>query len=295
MTIQTISDAVGVTKVLYTGRSNYLFANLDWWTGQLGPEKPLTDITPEDIDVGIGVLMATPALHYRKNQGVVQGTKSRTAGTVNRYVGSLATMFKLLRFHRRIPRSFTSPIVKGLKLPEGQGRTLQVSITDVRRLVDAARLTRNLKLPAFIAIASTTGLRKGSLQGLTWGAVDLKARTIDVATTKNGTPTRSVFPTWAAAELARIRPDNPEPWLEVFGARDFRKAWEKTIELADIPGTAGWTVHHLRHVAASILSQSGASLPVVMQALNHKTTSMALRYSHVNTKALDQAMSSAWD
>lgn len=295
MTIQTLSDAIGVTKVLYSGRSNYLFANLDWWAVQLGPEKLLSSITPEDIDAGIGVLMATPAMQFRKNQGVVPGKKSRSAGTVNRYVGSLATMLKLLRFHRRIPRSFASPIVKGLKLPEGQGRTLQVSIGDVRRLVDAARLTRNRKLPAFIAVASTTGLRKGSLQSLTWGAVDLKARTLDIATTKNGTPTRSVLPTWAAAELARIRPDNPEPWMDVFGSKDFRKSWDKAIELADIPGTAGWTPHYLRHVAASILSQSGAPLPVVMQALNHKTPSMALRYSHVNTKALDQAISTAWN
>jgi hypothetical protein len=57
MTIETLADAVGVTRALYTGRSNYLFAALDWWCEQLGPSTPLLGITTEDIDDGIRVLM----------------------------------------------------------------------------------------------------------------------------------------------------------------------------------------------------------------------------------------------
>ncbi len=294
MPIQTLSDAVAATRLLYTGRSNYLFANLDWWCKQLGPEKPLASITPEDLDAGIASLMSSPVLRFKRGVGVVEGAQRRSNGTVNKYIGALATMLKLLKLHRQLPRSFASPIVKGLKLPEGPGRTLQVTIADVHKLIDAARLTRNKKLSAFIAVAATTGLRKGSLQGLSWGQVDLKARTIDVAMTKNGTPMRSVFPVWVATELARIRPDNPEPDMPVFGTKDFRKAWEATLEYASIPGSEYWTVHHLRHIAASILAQSGASIVEVMAVLNHKSPSMSLRYSHLNTKAIEQAVTKAW-
>ena len=293
MAIETLGDAIGVTKVLYQGKSNYLFANLDWWGRQLGLDRPLAGITPEDVDQGIGVLIETPVLRWKRNAGSVVGGRAEVPATINRYIGSLATMYKLLRLHRRLPRSFVSPIVRGMKMPESTGRTLQVTLADVQRLVDAARLSKNPKLAALVAVACTTGLRKGSLQSLTWGQVNLKARTLDVATTKNGTPTRSILPQWAAAELTRIRPTNPEPEWVVFGRKDFKRAWASTLERAAIPGSEQWTFHRCRHIAASVLAQSGCSLPVMMQALNHKSPAMSLRYSHVNTKALDQAISTA--
>jgi hypothetical protein len=41
------------------------------------------------------------------------------AREANRYLGSLATMFKLLKLHRRIPRSFASPIDQSLEADAG--------------------------------------------------------------------------------------------------------------------------------------------------------------------------------
>jgi integrase len=292
MALETIADAVGITKVLYTGRSNYLFHNLEWWRDQIGPNRPLLSITPDDIDEGIRVLMEGPALKYCKGAGIRPTTRKRSNGTINRYVGSLATMYKLLRQHRRLPRSFISPVVRDLKLPEAPGRTLTVSVSDVHRLIDAARLSNNNKFPALLAVACTTGLRKGSIQDLTWGAIDLKGRTLDVGRTKNGLPVRSVLPPWVCSELNRIRPDNPEKHWEVFGKKAFQKAWQNTLERAGLPQE--WTFHSCRHIAASILAQSGASLLEVMTVLNHKTPSMSMRYAHLNTQAIEKAVSRAW-
>lgn len=296
MTIETISDAFGVAKALHRGRDIYLFAKWDFWCRQLGPERPFASITTDDIDAGIRVLIETPANRYSsKGEGaIVPAKKHRGNGTINRYIAAMGTLYKLLRVHRRLPRSFVSPTFRGLRLPEAQGRTVQVTIEDVKKLVNAARLSSNRKLAAMIAVGCTTGLRKGAIQALTWGNVDLKTRTIDVERTKNGTPTRAMLPQWAATELARIRPDNPEKGMLVFDRRDFKRAWRNTTQRAGVGYDEGWTFHHCRHIAASILAQSGAALPVIMQALNHKSPSMALRYSHVNTKALDAAVSAAW-
>lgn len=294
MTTETISDAVGVFATLYRGKDPHVTIKLAWWCQQLGQDRPLAAITPDDIDEGLRVLIETPANTYRRGEGVVHARKQRANGTINKYVAALGSMYKLLKLHRRLPRSFASPIVKGLMLPLPQGRTLQVSIGDVQKLVHAARLSSNRKLAALVAVACTTGLRKSNIQQITWGDVDLKARTIDVRTTKNGTSTRSVLPAWAASELARIRPDSPAPDMPVFDRREFKKAWAATLDRAGIPGSEGWTFHHCRHIAASILAQSGASLPLIMQALNHKTPGMALRYSHVNTAALVTAITHAW-
>lgn len=295
MAIHTVSDAVGVATILYRGRDPSTPIKWQWWARQLGPDKPLADVTPDDLDAGIKALLQEPRLGFRKGAGVVpQGNKRKAPGTINKYVNALGSLYKLLRTHRHLPRSFVAPSFKDLRLPEDNTRTVQVTISDVHRLIDAARLSRNHRLPALIAVGATTGLRKGSLQGLLWRDVDLKKRVIDVARTKNGLPVRSVMPQWAAVELARIRPLYCEPGEPVFGTKAFKRAWSATIERAGIPGSAGWTFHHLRHVAASILAQSGASLPTIMQALNQKTPSMAMRYTHLNTSALDQAMTKAW-
>lgn len=291
MTIETVADAIGAAKALYRGRDKYLAARLDWWCNQLGPERLFSSLEPDDIDTGIRVLIETPANRFSTQHGIIAAKKHRSNGTINRYVASLGTLYKLLRTNRRLPRSHVSPLVRGMRLPEEAGRTLQVTIADVHKLVAAARLSNNRKLPALIAVACTTGLRKGAIQSIAWGDVDLKQRCIDVGRTKNGTPTRAMLPAWAATELGRIRPDNPDKGMLVFDTREFKNAWRRTLERAGLPP---WTFHHCRHIAASILAQSGAALPIIMQALNHKSPSMALRYSHVNTKALDAAISTAW-
>ena len=292
MTIKTFQEAVDTLKLIYKGQCRYLFPYLAWWQQELGPDKPVQGITTEDIDQGIAKLIREPAMRYWRGKGVVASTKHRTAGTVNRYIGVLATLFKQLKQSRYLPRSFVSPIVRGTKLPEPAGRTLQVSLDDVHALIAGARLTRNYKLPALIAVACTTGLRKGNLQSLTWGQIDLQQGYVDVPVTKNGAPTRSVLPPWVIKELLRIKPMLVDKDEVVFGMKAFVKAWQSALSHAGLP--EDWTFHHCRHIAASILAQSGASLPMVMQALNHKTPSMALRYSHLNTKALEAAVTQAW-
>lgn len=292
MTIKTFQEAVDTLRMIYRGQCRYLFPYLDWWNKELGGDRLVSSITTEDLDQGIAKLMREPAMRYWRGKGVVAASKNRTAGTVNRYIGVLATLFKLLKTARYLPRSFVSPIVHGTKLPEPPGRTLQVCLDDVHALVTGARLTRNPKLPALIAVACTTGLRKGNLQALRWKEIDLDNGFIDVQITKNGLPVRSVLPPWVVKELLRIKPTLVDKDEVVFGVKAFVKAWQSALKHAGLP--EDYTFHHCRHIAASILAQSGASLPTIMQALNHRTPSMAIRYSHLNTKALEQAVQHAW-
>jgi integrase len=93
-------------------------------------------------------------------------------------------------------------------------------------------------------------------------------------------------------ELNRIKPDIATDKDEVFGKQNFDRAWQNSLKLADLPDD--WTFHHCRHIAASILAQSGASVVTIMQALNHKTPLMAIRYSHLNTDSLRESLGRAW-
>lgn len=292
MTIQTFADAVATLKLIYKGNSNYLFSYLDWWQQELGPDMPLASVTIERIDEGIAKLMSAPALQFKRGIGTIEGKKKRSAATINRYVGVLCTMYKLLKQSRYLPRNFVSPIVRGTKLPEGPGKTLQVCLEDVHKLIAGARLTRNLKLPALVAVGCTSGLRKGNLQSMTWDQIDLTKGLIDVPTTKNGAPVRSVLPRWALQELLRIKPAVLNGRALVFGAGNFKKSFASALKHAGLP--EDWTIHSMRHIAASVLAQSGASVPTIMSVLNHKTPSMSLRYSHLNTAAIEAAVSKAW-
>ena len=177
-------------------------------------------------------------------------------------------------------------------MEEGAGRTLTVTLDDVRRLVAACRVSRNRKLAALVAMACTTGWRKGTLQSLTWGQINLTDGFADTARTKNGTAHRTPLLPWVIKELVRIKQDFATDKTEVFGAKNFDRAWQNALKLADLP--EDWTFHHCRHIAASILAQSGASVVTIMQALNHKTPLMAIRYSHLNTDSLRESLGRAW-
>jgi integrase len=177
-------------------------------------------------------------------------------------------------------------------MEEGAGRTLTVNLDDVRRLVAACRVSRNRKLAALVAMACTTGWRKGTLQSLTWGQINLADGIADTARTKNGTAHRTPLLPWVIKELVRIKQDFATDKTEVFGTKNFDRAWQNALKLADLPEE--WTFHHCRHIAASILAQSGASVVTIMQALNHKTPLMAIRYSHLNTDSLRESLGRAW-
>jgi integrase len=142
------------------------------------------------------------------------------------------------------------------------------------------------------AFACTTGWRRGSIESLRWGDLNLDACTADTKRTKNGTPHRTVLLDWVVKELKSIRPLNPEPQEFVFGHSTFKKAWKTALERADLP--TEWTFHHCRHIAASVLAQSGASVVTIMQCLNHKTPMMALRYSHLNIDSMRDSLGKAW-
>ncbi len=279
----------------YTGRDQSFASRTRFWISQFG-DRDITTITTDDIEDGIDALMKrgkyqVKAWGPRKAPSLEATGEPLAPSSVNRYISTLGTVFKDLKKLRLLPRGFVNPMRGVGRLGEGEGRIVQVTVNDVMRLVAAARVSRNRKLAALTAMACTTGWRLGTLQALKWREIDLKAGHADTQRTKNGTPHRTPLLPWVVDELKRMRPEQAQPDDLVFGAGNFKKAWETALKRADLPE---WTFHHCRHIAASILAQSGASVVTIMQALNHKTPLMAMRYSHLNTDALRESLGRAW-
>jgi integrase len=288
----------GAVVAAYSGRDSCFPSRVAFWVEYFG-DRDVTTICNDDIEDGIDALVKrgktqvkTPWTNGQRRVTRVASSQPISPSTVNRYVSALGTAFKEARRMRLLPRGFATPMRGVTRMEEGAGRTLSVTVADVQRLVAACRVSRNPKLAALVAMACTTGWRKGTLEGLAWGQIDLKAGHADTLRTKNGTPHRTPLLPWVADELRRIRPELARPMDPIFGAHHIEKAWKTALKRADLPQE--WTFHHCRHIAASILAQSGASTVTIMQALNHKTPMMALRYSHLNTDALRESLGRAW-
>jgi integrase len=300
-TSHSFSDLAQVVIAAYTGRDPSFPKRLQFWIEHFA-HRNVIELKTDDIEDGVDALIQRGKRRARTTRDpkkpakgistVVTTGEQLSPTTINRYVATLGTMFKDLRRMRLLPRGFVNPIRGVQRQPEGPGRTLNVTVDDVMRLIAACRVSRNRKLAAMTSLACTTGWRRGSIENLRWIDLNLDAGTADTQRTKNGTPHRTVLLPWVVKELKNIRPMNPEPGELVFGHSTFKKAWKTALERADLP--TEWTFHHCRHIAASVLAQSGASVVTIMQCLNHKTPMMALRYSHLNIDSMRDSLGKAW-
>lgn len=277
--------------------SDYGFrAHVRFWIERFG-DRDIREINVDDVEDAVDELRRRPKLkpYYNPQTGerrlIVTG-QPLSNSSVNKYINSLGSIWRECHAQGYLRKKFASPTRGFGRLSESAGKVVDASAADVQRLIAAARLTRNRKLSAYIAFAATTGWRRGNIEGMIWGDLDLKAGRAKAGRTKNGTPHWIPLLPFVVAELERMRPGQAGDGDLVFGAADIKRAYKTALRLADLPET--WTIHTLRHVAASVLTQSGAPIQTVAAALNHKTLSMAMRYSHQNTDQLRGALAGAW-
>lgn len=187
-----------------------------------------------------------------------------------------------------------------------------------RALIDAAE---GDPLESFYVLALTAGMRLGELQALTWDAVDLDRRRLDVRATyqgsTHGTPLfappktdrsrRTVqLSTLAVDALRRHRARQAEQRLQagalwqnyelVFttglgrpldGNNLRTRSFAKLLMRAGLPPMR---FHALRHAAATLLMVEGVPIKAVSEMLGHSDIATTLRiYSHVLPTMQDAA------
>jgi integrase len=145
-----------------------------------------------------------------------------------------------------------------------------------------------------------TGMRAGEIFNLTWGCVDLDAKTMFLKDTKNKS-SRTAFMTQAVKDmLVGIKPKNPGMDDFVFPGRGgvkigkpsktfSRVAADLFNEGVDDPRQRV-VFHTLRHTFASWLVMEGVDLYRVKELLGHKDLTMTQRYSHLAPDSLRGAM-----
>jgi integrase len=265
------------------GRS--ALSRLAWWRGAIGDQDVAT-LTTDEVDAALAGLAARGRLRPLRGRKTEATGRPLAGSTVNRYISELGGLYRYARRMRIVPRNFRSPLAGLERAPEPPDPERYLRPEEVERLIAVARIVdrRWRRLPALIRLAFTTGLRVGNLLALRWRDVDMAARTVSVARTKNGQPMIVPFPQSAADELSKL-PRPSEDALVFEGrtgrAHHFRCLWVITCKEA---GLAGRNFHQLRHGTATALARAGINQASLMAALGHRTLAASARYMHHNVE-----------
>jgi integrase len=147
---------------------------------------------------------------------------------------------------------------------------------------------------AFIICAALTGARRGELQQLTWGQVDLAGRRVVLADTKGsklmkkgGVKTEVLsLPPLVAAALSAIMLVGGDAAADTLvfppiqGERIYVGAdWRRIRATAGLPPDL--TLHGLRHSIGTAAVLAGLSAPEVQALLRHRNASTSNKYIHL--------------
>lgn len=247
-------------------------ALLSWWReeyGYLSLDRLQPDVIAE----------ARARLAQRRNRY----GEPVSGATVNRYLAALSAVCKWAwKELRWLP---ANPVLAVSKMTEGEGIVRFLSDDERRALLKACREHSNPNIYPAVMLALATGARASNIRFLRWEDVDRDTWTLTIRETKNGTPRYLpvVGPAQGALQAHFEADPTKEGWV-FKGSRDdapgtFDSAWQAVRARA---GLDDFRFHDLRHTTASYLTQNGAGLAQVAEALGHKTLAMARRYSHQN-------------
>lgn len=275
---KTVRQIATVFQSLTPCRDTSHKNRISFWVDRIG-DKPLADVSPDDVDQLLGELETAPGPSGRLRSGP----------TINRYRMAMQGLIRFARQKRLLPRGWLSPFDHVPQHKENPGKLRFLTSEEEARLMAAARLQPWPLLPLLIRTAIVTGLRRGALLGLRWGDVRLDAEEphVVVQRTKNGDPHISPLTADLAAEFRRMQRVKATGDALVFCgkhlhvAHDFRHAFMQACRLADLHDV---TFHTLRHTSCSRLAQAGVDILAIAEHAGHRSLSMTRRYSHLSIK-----------
>ena len=260
-----------------------------FWIECLG-EMPMNEITQDHVTACRQWLIQRGAMRFHrvgKSGGKLEPLdRPLSNGSINRHVATLGSIFKFAHMHSLLSATVHTPIAGIRRLREGDNTGLAIRETDLERLLVAARAVDRKwgKLCALLMLAFYSGVRRGNLESLRWAQLDLKARTIAVGRTKNGSPILTPLPDVVVAELKRL-PGTKATDAKVFChtnpalCHDFNRLWDKVREMT---GLTDRVFHSLRHGYGSTLASRGTNQAVIKDLMAHKSLAASERYMHLD-------------
>jgi integrase len=229
-----------------------------------GKEKPLTEITPMQIE----------GYKLQRRGKIADSTVNRELALLKRMFNLAITWDLFLGLNPVRKVKFFREFNIGLRVlsTEEEEKLLQHAIPYLQDL---------------ICFALNTGLRIGEIFSLRWSNVDLKRGILAVFASKTqmireipiNSETRKVLEAWWLGkknEGVFYNPQTGKPFVDL--KTGFNLACEKS-------GISGVTWHTLRHTFASRLVNSGVDIVTVKELLGHSSISVTMRYAHTNIES----------
>lgn len=145
---------------------------------------------------------------------------------------------------------------------------------------------------AAIRLLMFTGARRGEILSLEWANIDLERGIARLLDSKTGFKVLQL-PAPAVAVLKSLPKMSPYvfPADSASGHMvNIKKAWSNLLKQSKL---TGWRIHDLRHAFASMMVNSGVSLPIVGKILGHTQASTTARYAHLEENPARKAAEAA--
>lgn len=263
------------------GRHKGVAPLLEWWSNKIGSLK-MGNLSK---DVVLQQRDKLKAMHVKGNATLPKLSNAR----VNRYVAALIRVLNVATDDWDwIPKN---PLDGLEMLPEPTGRTRFLQSDDLAKLLQAVRDSDNRDLETIVALAITTGARRGEIERIRRRDIDFAQQKILLPKTKNGQPRiiHLVEPALSLMTKACVRPGIDKDSF-IFASpcersrpNSFRRAWKTATRRA---GLEDFRFHDLRHTAASNFAKHGAGLHQIGELLGHRSLGATRRYTHLVEKDL---------
>jgi integrase len=200
------------------------------------------------------------------------GDRKRSAGTIRVELGLMNTALKWAKKHKKIAEA---PWVWMPPAPPPRDRTL--SREEANRLIEACCQSH---VKTFVILALNSAGRASALLGLTWQAVDLASRRIDLG----GTGRQKKRAKWLPinetlhAALTQAKEAALTPFVIEWAGKaikDINRSFNLAVKNAGLDRKV--TPHVLRHTAASWMAADRVPFEEIAQFLGHTNPALTFR------------------
>ena len=168
---------------------------------------------------------------------------------------------------------------------------------EIERFLEAVAAEGNETMRDYVLLSLYTGARKSNVLAMRWDEIDFPGKTWRIPVTKNGTAQTIPLEDAELTILSRrkIDADAGCPWVfPGTGAAGYladpKSGWRRILDRA---GIEDLRIHDLRRSLASFMVDSGASMPVVGKALNHKSQATTAIYARLSLDPVREAKRAA--
>ena len=228
------------------------------------------DILGRDTPVAGMTYLKDIVPFIRQMQGVSEQTgKPRSQASVNRYCDYIDAIFN---FGMEMELISKSPM-KGRKKAKEQPRDVQVSVDDIRRIMDHAEPHIRWAMEACFNLGTRPG--PSELFALRWEHVDFDGCSVRIYATKTKT-FRTVPVTESFLDrLREMRKTSKSGFIVEYEGKPLttiRRSFNTACEKAGI--TVDVRMYDLRHLFATTMLANGADLAAVSKLMGHSTVKM---------------------